>query len=875
MPGKLTHFSLTSHLRPGRRVGLAVVVLALVFACLPASVLADGGSSISGSFVSAQGNPVPDVNVTLLGAVAGDGFSSPTTNTDGNGAFVFTGVPDGTYGIQFSSDGSCGSPWSQYYFTPSGISAQESDAEPITVAGSDVGGLTVTCPQTYAISGKVLGPSGKALASISIEALGSNTYDNADSQADGSFSITGLMPGDYTLSVDDESGVYQGGSVGPTGIVQTSSQATFSVTSSDLTGVGITLLTKALLISGHVRDANGNPLAGLNVSFGEIGTYIGYQSVMTASNGSFTIPGGTPDQIGYLDVSDPNGTYASGIWSRTGLTVDISKANEISLGAGSVKNLNIVANLGQSISGTVLAADGTPLQSAYVYPVLWANGAAAERTQLPGIDGSESGPDGTFSVTDLAPATYVLQVGFPNGGSGYYSSTGLVADVAAATPVDISAAVVSGLTIHVPAGTFYAVSGNLVGSDGSPVANAYLYLDSTGSPTLTEFQGETDDSGDYILANVPSGTYQLNIQPAYGTNAYVGGYLTADDGVTNDQAQAAAIVVSADTSLNLTIPVAEHITGRVVMPNGIPVYMPEVLAFSGGVMVGSPTAAPDGTFDLAVPAGSYQVVIDYGGGTGDGYYSATAPGHFTFNQARATLVASSSDGGQGLTIVQPSLPQITGRMFDGNGKPLAHAYIFLYTAGSSAAPSMTTTDASGWFAANTAPGKYLVLVGGNGDIMDAGRGGPVGPLQTAYSQQGWFSRHPTGHFTLNQAKASQVTVGASGVHGLTITIPNAVAISGTVLRPNGKGLGGIRADALDPTTGAVVASGITAPNGTYAIAGLNSGQYKVRLVDPAGVFNVGYVGKNGTVNSFARAAVIKIGATNLIGIDASLTRAKN
>jgi hypothetical protein len=91
------------------------------------------------------------------------------------------------------------------------------------------------------------------------------------------------------------------------------------------------------------------------------------------------------------------------------------------------------------------------------------------------------------------------------------------------------------------------VSGNLVGSDGSPVANAYLYLDSTGSPTLTEFQGETDDSGDYILANVPSGTYQLNIQPAYGTNAYVGGYLTADGGVTNDQAQAAAIVVSADT----------------------------------------------------------------------------------------------------------------------------------------------------------------------------------------------------------------------------------------------------------------------------------------------------------------------------------------
>lgn len=80
---------------------------------------------------------------------------------------------------------------------------------------------------------------------------------------------------------------------------------------------------------------------------------------------------------------------------------------------------------------------------------------------------------------------------------------------------------------------------------------------------------------------------------------------------------------------------------------------------------------------------------------------------------------------------------------------------------------------------------------------------------------------------------------------------------------------------LDPTTGAVVASGITAPDGTYSIAGLNSGQYEVCFVDPAGVFNVGYAGKNGTVDSVARAAVIKLGTTNQSGIDATLTRAKN
>ena len=874
MPGVSAKVISIRHLRLGRRLGLAFIASALVFACLPASALADGGSSISGSFVSAQGNPVPNVYVNLVGAVSSDGYNSPSTRTDENGSFVFTSVPDGTFGISFYSDGACGGNSATYYATPSGISVQATDARPITVEGSDVGGVTVVCPLTYAISGTVVGPSGKPLSSISIQAAGTDDYGWTDSLADGSFSITGLTPGDYMLSVQDESGAFQGGLVGPSGVVQTASQATtFTIASSDIAGVRITGLTKALSISGHVKDANGNPLAGLSVTFGQNGISFGYQNVTTAADGSFAIPGGTSDQVGYLVVSDPNGAYATGIWSRVGLTADPSKANEISLGAGSVKNLNIVAKLGQSISGTVLAADGTPLQAMYISAILLANGAAVE--QLTGIDGASVGPDGTFSLTDLPPATFVLQVGLANGGSGYYSSTGLVADESAATPVDVSTASVAGLTIQVPPDAFFNFSGNLVGSDGSPIANAGLYLQSTAAPAFAEFQSRSDDAGNFSIANVPSGTYTLDAEPAYGTTAYVGGYITADGGVTNDQAQAATIVVSADTTQNVTIPVAEHITGKVVMPNGIPVNMPAVEAFSGGVMVGGGTSLPDGTFDLAVPAGSYQVVLDYGGGTGDGYYSATAPGGFTFNKARATLVASTSNGGQGLAIVQPALPQITGRLFDGNGKPLANAYVFLYTAGSSAAPSMTMTNVSGWFAASTAPGKYLVLVGGNGNIMDAGRGGPVGPLEAAYSQQGWYTRHTKDHFTPNQSKASEVTVGVSGVHGLNVTIPNAVSISGKVLRPNGKGLGGVRADALNPTTGAVVASGITAPNGTYSIAGLNSGSYKVRFVDPSGVFNVGYAGKNGTVNNIARAAVIKIGTTNLAGINASLTRAKN
>lgn len=54
-----------------------------------------------------------------------------------------------------------------------------------------------------------------------------------------------------------------------------------------------------------------------------------------------------------------------------------------------------------------------------------------------------------------------------------------------------------------------------------------------------------------------------------------------------------------------------------------------------------------------------------------------------------------------------------------------------------------------------------------------------------------------------------------------------------------KGLPGVTVDAVDPS-GAVVASGTTAEDGSYAISGLKSGSYKVGL--PASNFTQGYAG---------------------------------
>jgi alpha-glucoside transport system permease protein len=83
--------------------------------------------------------------------------------------------------------------------------------------------------------------------------------------------------------------------------------------------------------------------------------------------------------------------------------------------------------------------------------------------------------------------------------------------------------------------------------------------------------------------------------------------------------------------------------------------------------------------------------------------------------------------------------------------------------------------------------------------------------------------------------------------------PKAGAVTGTVwldfvtggggtngqLGDGKKGLPGVTVDAIDPS-GAVVASAVTADDGTYAISGLGSGQYRIGL--PAENFAAGYAG---------------------------------
>jgi hypothetical protein len=65
----------------------------------PAPVFGGGGIAISGRVMTMQGTPVPGIMVTLAGSQQGSAV------TDGNGSYVFSGLPPGSYAVR--PNGNC------------------------------------------------------------------------------------------------------------------------------------------------------------------------------------------------------------------------------------------------------------------------------------------------------------------------------------------------------------------------------------------------------------------------------------------------------------------------------------------------------------------------------------------------------------------------------------------------------------------------------------------------------------------------------------------------------------------------------------------------------------------------------------------------
>lgn len=437
--------------------------------------------SISGRVYSAStGAPLKKAQVRLAGQGVNARLSAAANTTDAEGSFRFDHLGAGQYTAMADRNG---------YLSAA--------AQKISCGATDV--IIKMQPQGM-IYGKVMDddePFGHASVSVYSRVWIRGTrrmqvVQSTNAQADGSFVLGNLMPGNYYLSARGNTRppngeAYVENFFPNTEDVQAAAPVAVAA-GAEVRGLELRVRTaRVYSIRGKATNQSGEPVNGVPLMLVHAdGPSRGSMSNAGTRGGLFEFQNVVPGvyAIQSLPVRSPEG----------GATASMTAHLPVTVGDADVENLQVTLSPGAEIPGSV-KLDDAPFSQNLSVNLQPANGA--------GIDNNAQVKGGVFALRGVAPTLYRVMI--QNLPDGYYvKAIRFGGRDLVRRDLDLSAGGSGTLEILLSAKPA-SISGSVRNSDGDPVADATVNVWTKDDPDIRT--ARTDASGKFTLANLAPGEY--------------------------------------------------------------------------------------------------------------------------------------------------------------------------------------------------------------------------------------------------------------------------------------------------------------------------------------------------------------------------------
>jgi hypothetical protein len=320
------------------------------------------------------------------------------------------------------------------------------------------------------------------------------------------------------------------------------------------------------------------------------------------------------------------GCYAANL--ANGFAPRCSQATTVTIHGGNVAHRDVGVPAGHRVLGRVRDPNGAPL----CYMIRASSTGEPNTARLPDATGC-----GGFSIIGVPAGTLTLTV-LPRGQSQFLPIT---------KKVLVDNADIKGVSIWPDPGE--RISGRILTSHGDPVANATVALinqNFSGGFTLTDANGRYSVAAEQRRWLVSVDPTNGGLGENSGVNGRAGLYTASNSSHwTADADHATLLAAGSHTKIDMRLPPGYTISGRVRDANGAPVAANVRVGTydAGGTYTSRVVTDANGRWLLTgLGPGHYEIDISPEDTTTTGYpegfYSSSAPGHFTRGQSHETLV---------------------------------------------------------------------------------------------------------------------------------------------------------------------------------------------------------------------------------------------